>query len=90
MATDTGRMHVKMEADVTDVRVVILQTVWLQALKHALREPYASSLEDFATPSEASLFCPENLQATPAVTLKFLPPPFATSSRPTPLIPRHK
>lgn len=75
MATDTGRMQVKMEVDVTDIKVVILQTVWLQASRKALREPYASALEDFATPSEASLFLPRELTRNSCCDLEVSPPP---------------
>lgn len=75
MATDTGRMQVKMEVDVTDIGVVILQTVWLQASRKALREPYASALEDFATPSEASLFLPRELTRNSCCDLEVSPLP---------------
>lgn len=74
MATDTGRMQVKMEVDVTDIGVGILQTVWLQASRKALREPHASALEDFATPSEASLFLPRELTRNSCCDLEV--PPF--------------
>lgn len=87
MATDTGRMQVKMEVDMTDIEVGILQTVWLQASRKALREPHASALEDFATPSEASLFLPRELTRNSCCDLE-VPP--ITSSRPSQLIPRPK
>lgn len=74
MATDTGRMQVKMEVDMTDIEVGILQTVWLQASRKALREPHASALEDFATPSEASLFLPRELTRNSCCDLEVPPP----------------